>query len=209
MVAATVLYREISISTTANDAQTFIEEASISSPVNGTQTSTEITSLSTPMNETQTSTEEVLLCIDSGFHQCTCGQTTSHLLIYGPSVKLFNKIFSPREIELLKTRNGDSELTTFEIFTAIDQRTRNCTYEFKSYTLNNGSTTYTGTTYGTYRQGLGSQETEDHIVYATWGGASEEHGFKITYRKSDGYLWVREIREQEELDGLSTAYSPT
>jgi len=52
----------------------------------------------------------------SGGHEWKCGNNTLDILIDGNSVKLGPKWFSPREIEQLKTLNGCSDITTFEIF---------------------------------------------------------------------------------------------
>ena len=69
-------------------------------------------------------------CTDSGPNKCNCGEMTFDLLIDGTSIRLGPKTFSPREIKQLKTLNGSSEFTTFELFTVIDQRIRKCELEF-------------------------------------------------------------------------------
>ena len=57
-----------------------------------------------------------LTCIDSGFHECTCGSTVFKLIIDGQSVVLGPKTFNKREIRQLQSTNGESELTTYDIF---------------------------------------------------------------------------------------------
>jgi len=67
---------------------------------------------------------EPLCGVHSGLHEWTCCETTFNLLIDGDSVKFFRKIFTSREIELLKTKNSDSVKTTYQIFIDIDEKTR-------------------------------------------------------------------------------------
>ena len=81
-------------------------------------------------------------CIKQSAHECFCAdQKAFHPILIGEdengkeSVKLFDKVFSDPEIELLKTINGTwvSETTgegqsSYEIFAAIDAKTRNCEY---------------------------------------------------------------------------------
>ena len=49
------------------------------------------------------------------------------------SVKLFDKWFSEEEIERLKTLNGSSNETTYEIFKYLDAKTRACEHSWIEY----------------------------------------------------------------------------
>ena len=80
-----------------------------------------------------TPTEEAFPCKDAGPHKCTCGDTVFNLLVHGDSVQFFDKTFSAREIVQLKAYNGDSKVSTFEIFTKIDKKTRMCKYQFGTF----------------------------------------------------------------------------
>ena len=81
---------------------------------------------------------------------------------------------------ILKTLNGDSELTTFDIFSAIDEKTRKCAFEFGSGSFPNdhGARDYTGT-FGTFRQGVGFYESELATSYITLDILSQGNGFLI------------------------------
>ena len=48
-----------------------------------------------------------------GPHEWLCGETVFPLLIDGDSVKLYSKIFTPSEIELLKSKNSDDSKSTY------------------------------------------------------------------------------------------------
>ena len=95
--------------------------------------------LTRPSNEFNTTTRTTF--IEGGYydlkeeqtHKWRCGNDTFPILIDGVSVKLYDKIFTPREIELLKTLNGDSEISTHQIFMKIDQMTRDCQFEYGSF----------------------------------------------------------------------------
>ena len=69
----------------------------------------------------------------SGLHEWTCDGQPFDLLIDDESVKLGPKLFSPREIVQLQTLNGDSEISTFDIFVQIDEKTKSCLFEFGSF----------------------------------------------------------------------------
>ena len=57
-----------------------------------------------------------MTCIDSKAFECMCGDQAFPLLINGTAVKLGPKRFTQREINELKTLNGASKNTTYEIF---------------------------------------------------------------------------------------------
>ena len=83
----------------------------------------------------------------SGLHEWTCGETTFDLLIDGNSVKFGPKLFTQREIDLLQSLNGDSNASTYQIFSSIDDKTKQCEFESDTY--------------------AGILETDDWIIYAT------------------------------------------
>ena len=90
-------------------------------------------------------------------HECFCaGQRATHPILIAKDedgnehIQLFEKVFSEDEIALLKTVNGTwtDETTTegqssYEIFAAIDARTRNCEFMWTDEEVGVGYT-YTG-----------------------------------------------------------------
>ena len=74
------------------------------------------------------------LCIQSSEHSCVChgDGKTYPILVHEEfdgttiSVKLFDKEFDPDEIAHLKSLNGLSGETTYQIFQALDAKTRAC-----------------------------------------------------------------------------------
>ena len=98
-------------------------------------------------------------------HEWKCGNVIFPLLIDGVSVKFHDKFFTPREIELLKTRNGASGNSTYQIFMEIDQMTRDCQFEYGSFENNRG--TYTGMHIDGVPWGVGMYTNDRRIIYAT------------------------------------------
>ena len=115
-------------------------------------------------------------------HEWKCGNVIFPLLIDGVSVKFHDKFFTPREIELLKTRNGASGNSTYQIFMEIDQMTRDCQFEYGSFTTRHEyryiSTyfTYTGMHLDGVPWGVGKYEDVHRIVYSTID-EHKYHGF--------------------------------
>ena len=118
----------------------------------------------------------------SGPHKWLCGETLFDLLIDGDSVKLGPKVFSQREIELLKTENSDNDKSTYEIFTEIDEKTKRCEFDFGSFEATipglSGSYIWTGSYYNGKPDGVGFYEKDTWIIYATLVD-NEFHGFMI------------------------------
>ena len=93
----------------------------ISSILIGSSTVSNNTGYNTTTGSNTTTVSETF--IEGGYyalkeqtHVWMCGNKFFPILIDGVSVKLDEKIFTPREIEQLKTLNGDSEISTYSIF---------------------------------------------------------------------------------------------
>ena len=109
-----------------------------------------------------------LTCIDSVEFECKCGDQAFPLLISGDQVKLGVKTFNPREIKELQTLNGGSNTTTYQIFEKIDQRTRNCEYEWgdlRNIEIHGYPFDYTGTISNGYASGSGFATKENLGTY--------------------------------------------
>ena len=99
-----------------------IEEPKIEEPSKVAPAIPEPTKIEDPTVEELAAVAEPTIAegVHSGLHKWTCGETTFDLLIDGESVKLGPKIFTEREIALLKVLNGDSNVSTYTIFSNID-----------------------------------------------------------------------------------------
>ena len=152
---------------------------------------------------------EVEVSMYYGPHQWLCGETIFDLLIDGDSVKLGPKIFTSREIELLKTLNSNNSMTTYEMFQQIDSKTKGCEFDFGSLETKpswSGYTyTWTGSYYNGKPDGVGFYENDIRIIYATLVD-NEVNGFWIWHNKSYGEQYQSERRSNER-DGLETYYS--
>ena len=94
----------------SNTTDTAFDSATVNSTTDGSATVNSTTDDSASASASNTSGYY------SGLHEWTCGNMTFPLIIDGSSVKFFMKVFSPREIAQLKTLNGMSEISTYQIF---------------------------------------------------------------------------------------------
>ena len=76
-------------------------------------------------------------------HITCCQDIEQPLIVVGDSVKINEKVFTPEEVELLKTEHEFNGESTFAILERLTQKTLNCEYEIASFEWN-APNTWTG-----------------------------------------------------------------
>ena len=66
---------------------------------------------------------------DNDPHITCCQEIEQQLIVVGDSVKINDKVFSPEEVEMLKTEHEFNNESTFAILQRLTQKTLNCEYE--------------------------------------------------------------------------------
>ena len=146
-------------------------------------------------------------CQYTNGHICKCNNIEQPLLIDGDSVKLGPKVFSPKEIQQLKTRAQGESQSTYEVFEQIDRDTLNCRYDYGTIFLNGdrnrmrigqhirGRPAGQGITI----TGIGHQYLNTQVL------GKGAHGFEIHQFDNNNFQHQKEIRAFKP-SGLSTGW---
>ena len=153
-------------------------------------------------------------------HECFCLETQEfHPIIVHEeagqtvSVKLFDKEFSPAEIERLKTLNGDSTETTYEIFQFLDAKTSACEHTWAedtkdgvSQVLKDKPGTRSGVRKKIWTNGYSIGTYVKGVYHGLYANATPDHDQAFEYRKqkADG---LRTIDNQNYVCSGNNSYT--
>ena len=117
------------------------------------------------------------ICEPQSEHECYCAsQGKVHPIIIhedddgNVSVKLFDKSFGEDEIERLKTINGESDLTSYEIFLTLDAITRACEHEIHTQSTDGYYSSHSNDSNGEYSGAEFYKTPTEYEIWTSWKG---------------------------------------